>query len=99
MAWRMVMYDIESDALRTRLARRLEALGFVRLQYSIFCGNHTEAQWEYCAKKLDILLSKISPPDKCYILPVSGRILRNTSYFGDRPELEGLLHEKLVYWL
>ncbi|MEM6846087.1 MAG: CRISPR-associated endonuclease Cas2 [Bacteroidota bacterium] len=35
----LVSYDIESNRLRTKFAKKLLALGLSRIQYSLFMGN------------------------------------------------------------
>lgn len=38
----LVSYDIQHDNLRIKLAKKLTALGLIRVQYSVFMGNVPE---------------------------------------------------------
>ncbi|MBK8110503.1 MAG: CRISPR-associated endonuclease Cas2 [Saprospiraceae bacterium] len=38
--------------MRTKMAKLLLQFGFIRLQKSVFCGQHNEDQWNKCKSKL-----------------------------------------------
>ena len=46
----LIVYDISSDRIRTKVAKRLVAEGYERIQLSVFCGNPNPKQvrglWE-----------------------------------------------------
>lgn len=46
----LIAYDISSNTVRAKVARRLIALGYERIQLSVFCGNnnpeHVRGLWQ-----------------------------------------------------
>jgi CRISPR-associated endonuclease Cas2 len=61
----MVCYDITENRPRTRLADWLEREGFLRIQYSIFVGRMTAAQWRKFRRKLEVFhLAECEPEDR-----------------------------------
>jgi CRISPR-associated endonuclease Cas2 len=96
----MIFYDVSDDGLRTKLHNKLEALGFVRLQYSVFCGRHTDGQWLYCKYQLDELVrDKLECNDKINILCIKPDELRKMVYLGSPSEIEEILNPPLVLWI
>ncbi len=100
MKVRMIFYDISEDGLRTRLHNKLEALGFVRLQYSVFCGKHKDAQWKYCRQEIDqIILGRLGEKDKLNIMIIKPIDLRRMHSLGDRSDIEFILDPPRVLWI
>ncbi|MBK7304084.1 MAG: CRISPR-associated endonuclease Cas2 [Saprospiraceae bacterium] len=100
MKTRIICYDIESDNVRTVLAKRLEALGFIRIQYSVFCGSHNDTQWTRCHDIVeDLLKDKMTETDKVYILQIPPVALRKMLYFGEELEIDEILGTKKVLWI
>ena len=54
----LVVYDIEDDSLRSRVAATLEANGLVRLQFSVFVGDKTRNMMENVALELQKLVGR-----------------------------------------
>jgi len=100
MKTRMIFYDLESDLIRTRLAKKLLALGFIRIQYSVFCGCHTDSQWEYCKTEIDIILDvDFNEGDKVHILQIKPILLKQMKFYGEALDLDQIYMNKPVYWI
>lgn len=75
-----VLYDIQNDRARDRVARICKQAGLYRVQYSCFLGTLDEHE-------LDTLELKIEPEinpesDKVYIFPMSRSELKSTVLLG-----------------
>ncbi len=75
-----VLYDIEQDRARTKVAKYCKQAGLYRVQYSCFLGRVT-------ANDKDTLEIKIAAEinverDKVYIFPMSKNELRDTVLLG-----------------
>lgn len=75
-----VLYDIEQDRARTKVAKYCKQAGLYRVQYSCFLGRVT-------ANDKDTLEIKITAEinlerDKVYIFPMSKNELRDTVLLG-----------------
>lgn len=75
-----VLYDIQEDRARNRVAKICKQAGLYRVQYSCFLGTLDE-------HNLDVLELKISPEinpdaDKVYIFPMSRSELKTTVLLG-----------------
>jgi CRISPR-associated protein Cas2 len=78
IAW--VLYDIENDRARTRVAKFCKQAGLYRVQLSCFLGTLD-------AHELDTLQLRIEPEinpdiDKVYIFPMSRAELKATTLLG-----------------
>ncbi|MCA0236279.1 MAG: CRISPR-associated endonuclease Cas2 [Bacteroidetes bacterium] len=75
-----VLYDIQNDRSRDRVAKTCKKAGLYRVQYSCFLGTLDEHE-------LDTLELQITPQinpdiDKVYIFPMSRSELKNTTLLG-----------------
>lgn len=70
----LVIYDISSNALRERLARRLFDYGLHRVQLSAFCGDLNSHDREALLKELPNFIG--SGRDRIYVVPLCDRCLR-----------------------
>ncbi|MBK9270710.1 MAG: CRISPR-associated endonuclease Cas2 [Saprospiraceae bacterium] len=96
----MIFYDIESNPVRTKLHNKLEALGFVRLQYSVFCGMHSDSQWRYCRDEIDqVIKDKLGPGDKLNIMTVKPIDLRQMHFLGEPADLDAILNPPKILWI
>lgn len=99
MPTRLVFYDITDDRHRTRLAKKLEAWGFERIQYSVFCGKCTEAQWQRYWKSIQHQAQKYGDgSEKIYTVIISINELKNMLHLGEKPDLSIALNEKITIW-
>ncbi|GJM34631.1 MAG: hypothetical protein DHS20C18_36320 [Saprospiraceae bacterium] len=78
IAW--VLYDIENDRARTRVAKFCKQAGLYRVQYSVFLGTLN-------AEEKDVLELQIEQEvnlqkDKVYIFPMSQPEMRRTTCLG-----------------
>jgi CRISPR-associated protein Cas2 len=75
-----VMYDIEKDKARTRIAKNCKQAGLYRVQYSVFLGT-LEAN-EKDALRLQIMDEMNEDVDSVYIFPMSKNELQQTVLLG-----------------
>lgn len=100
MILRLVTYDIEEDKYRNKLAKKLEAFGFERIQKSVFCGTHTLTQWRRCWVAIQLLHRRYGiPDDKVYVLVIGKKMLRSMQYLGLEPDKKKILNEILTLWV
>lgn len=100
MTIRMVFYDISIDKCRSKLAQKLEAWGFLRMQYSVFCGKHTTTQWKHCWQKIQHIVAKYgNGTEKIYVIILSPSQLLEMKTIGDAPEVIQILNEKITMWV
>ena len=84
----MVSYDLESDRLRMRVAKKLLAAGLHRVQYSVFMGT-LDGNDEL---KLRNELAKIpqstefAPQDSIMMIPLHDYSLKHIELFGAIPQ-------------
>jgi CRISPR-associated protein Cas2 len=93
----LICYDISEDRLRTRIAKRLERAGCVRLQRSVFVAP------DFDARRLGILrgaLLKMFPATLGYeesllVIPIERDNLSSITLLGDTVRTEELLKKVL----
>ena len=91
-----VLYDIENDKARTRVARHCKQAGLYRVQLSCFLGSLD-------AHELDTLQLQIEPliatdRDKVYIFPMSRSELRSTILLGQAFDKKMVTDEVLALY-
>jgi CRISPR-associated protein Cas2 len=78
IAW--VLYDIEQDRARNRVAKYCKQAGLCRVQYSVFLGTLNENEKDSLELQIE---DEINPnKDKVYIFPMSKSELRATTVLG-----------------
>lgn len=96
----LISYDIANDKGRTKLSKQLEQFGFERLQYSVFAGHCTTAQWRNWKKGLHHLFLKYkSEGDKFYVIPQSEKHFRKTEMTGAEFDVDWVTGKTLVLFL
>lgn len=76
----LISYDIADDALRTKVAQRLLAIGCVRLQKSVFAGTVKDALHK---ELLRWLAKKVTAPDdSVFVLDVGPDTLQQARWIG-----------------
>lgn len=75
-----VMYDIENDRVRTKIARYCKQSGLYRVQYSVFLGNINENEKDTLQLQIEDLIDE--DQDSVYIFPMSKTGLQNTVLLG-----------------
>lgn len=78
IAW--VLYDIEQDRARSRVARYCKQAGLYRVQYSVFLGTLNDHEKDTLELQIE---AEINPDkDKVYIFPMSKSELKSTTVLG-----------------
>jgi CRISPR-associated protein Cas2 len=78
IAW--VMYDIENDKARTKVAKLCKQAGLYRVQYSVFLGTIDKNQKDTLQLKIEELIEEAK--DSVYIFPMSKNELQQTVLLG-----------------
>lgn len=100
MILRLIIYDIEDDRYRTKLADVLEAKGLVRLQKSVFAGRHPQHQWKKIwATIQDLHKKRGGEQDKVYSMIVSRQMYKAMHFLGIPPPIEDVAEDKLMMWI
>lgn len=75
-----VLYDIEKDRSRTKVAKACEQAGLYRVQYSCFLGTLTPSDKDTLRLKIEELINL--EKDKVYIFPMNKGELQQTDLLG-----------------
>jgi len=75
-----VLYDIENDRARSRVAKRCKQAGLYRVQYSVFLGSLDAHEKDTLEIQLKDEINK--EVDKVYIFPMSKAELKDTVLLG-----------------
>lgn len=75
-----VMYDIENDKARTRIAKYCKQAGLYRVQYSVFLGTVNSNQKDELQLRIEPEINVDT--DKVYLFPMSQNELRETVLLG-----------------
>jgi CRISPR-associated endonuclease Cas2 len=96
--YKLLFYDIENDKIRTRLAKKLEELGMVRLQYSVFLGSGTAIYWGKALEKIEkISVHFNTATDSCCILTIDEKQIKAMPIFGNQAILNNFVIENPAY--
>lgn len=96
----IISYDVAADKGRTKLAKQLKAFGFERLQYSVFAGHCTDAQWRAWRKTLNGLFEKHKTEgDKLYAFPQSEKLFRQTEVSGEAFDMDWIIGRALMLYI
>jgi len=75
-----VMYDIESDRARTRVAKYCKQAGLYRVQYSVFLGTLDRDRKDTLLLQIEEEINE--EKDKVYIFPMSKDELKRSILLG-----------------
>lgn len=75
-----VMYDIEQDRARTKIAKACQQSGLYRVQYSVFLGTLDADQKDTLQLRIEELMDE--DVDSVYIFPMSKDELKETELLG-----------------
>ncbi|WP_238807765.1 CRISPR-associated endonuclease Cas2 [Emticicia aquatica] len=78
IAW--VMYDIENDKARTKVAKVCKQAGLYRVQFSVFLGTLDKSRKDTLQLQIEELINEES--DSVYIFPMSKNELQETVLLG-----------------
>lgn len=75
-----VMYDIENDRARTRVAKYCKQAGLYRVQYSVFLGSINSNEKDTLGLQIEAEINE--DKDKVYIFPMSRDELQSAILLG-----------------
>jgi CRISPR-associated protein Cas2 len=78
IAW--VIYDVENDKARSKVAKSCKQAGLYRVQLSVFLGTLDAEQKDILSLQLEALINP--DRDKIYIFPMSKSELQQTILLG-----------------
>jgi CRISPR-associated protein Cas2 len=98
--YKLVFYDVENDKIRTKLAKKLEEMGLVRLQYSVFIGNGNYVYWSKVIEKIKKLSEKLNAEtDSCCFLNAEEKQVKGMKIFGKQAILRNFIIDDPSYLL
>jgi len=80
-----VVYDIEEDAVRSRLAKRLAYYGLRRVQYSVFNGIVTLKNKNELLREINELV--LGEKDKIHVIDLCEACRKEVIIIGKMPEV------------
>ena len=83
-----VMYDIENDKVRTRIAKYLIKKGCMRVQKSIYLAKTSSAVYQEIADALRDINAMYKNNDSIFLLPVPEDKLRHMRIIGKNVDIE-----------
>lgn len=90
----LIFYDISTDSIRTKIAKRLIVEGYERIQLSVFVGTPHPNQNKLLWKNLRTWL-KVEPTAQFCVIRVASLNFRNMTLIGkNKLDLAFLLGEK-----
>lgn len=75
-----VLYDIENDRARTKIAKACQQAGLYRVQFSCFLGTLTAHEKDSLQLQLEELMDEKT--DKVYLFPMNKTELQQTALLG-----------------
>jgi CRISPR-associated protein Cas2 len=75
-----VLYDIEDDKVRNKIAKSCKHAGLYRVQFSVFLGTLEKNQKDVLELQIEDLIDK--EKDSVYIFPMSKNELQTTALLG-----------------
>ncbi len=90
----LICYDITSDALRTKMGKKILEYGLERINKSVYLGSITDSSLTALEALLSGLVQqKGEPQDSLIILPVTAQQVQDMRVYGenglDKQELTG----------
>jgi CRISPR-associated endonuclease Cas2 len=96
----LICYDLENDALRARIAKRLLQDGLERVNRSVYLGECSETVLKHLTGWLRRAMQKAGPNDSLLILPVTKNAVWNMEILGrndyDLPTITGDRHTLII---
>ncbi|MBK9302243.1 MAG: CRISPR-associated endonuclease Cas2 [Bacteroidetes bacterium] len=96
--YKLLVYDIEDDKQRTKLAKLFEKLGFVRLQKSVWLGHGNETYWGKCLERIKKACSKLDQQANVSIITIAPQALESIIQFGS-VNLQSIINELTLTYL
>ena len=96
--YKLVFYDIVDDKIRTKLANKLEEMGLVRLQYSVFFGRGNTVYWSKVSEKIKKLTVDFVPAsDSCCFLIIEEKPLKSMKIYGNQTFMKNYIIDDPAY--
>lgn len=96
----LICYDIEQNALRTRIAQHLVKTGLDRVNLSVYLGACSETELKHLSQWLKAAMQKAGPKDSLIILPVTQHAVWHMEVLGkndyDIPMITGDRHTLII---
>ncbi len=89
-----VMYDIESNKVRSQVVKYLQRKGCVRVQRSIFLADLAISEYDSIRKDLAAVQAAYDNNDSILIVPISSDYLRAMKIIGQKIEVDVIMHNK-----
>lgn len=89
-----VMYDIESNKVRTQVVKYLQRKGCTRVQKSIFLANLPNSVYNEIRTDLTEVQAAYENNDSILVVPVSTDMLRSMKIIGQNIEIDVITHSK-----
>ncbi len=89
-----VLYDIEKDKARNKVAKYCKQAGLYRVQYSIFLGSVNSNEKDELQLKIEDEINE--EKDRVYIFPMSRNELSNTVLLGQAFDKKLVTNEVLA---
>ncbi len=90
----LIVYDISSDRIRTKIADQLVAHSYDRLQLSVFSGLYHPRHFPQLWENIRRLLAD-EPEAKFFVIPLPDSSLRDMTVLGQyRPDIDYLTGDK-----
>ncbi|MGN0186719.1 MAG: CRISPR-associated endonuclease Cas2 [Paludibacteraceae bacterium] len=89
-----VMYDIESDKVRTQVVKYLQRKGCMRIQRSIFLADLPPATYDSIRNDLAVVQAAYDNNDSILVVPISTDYLRSMKIIGQNINLDLMLHNR-----
>lgn len=90
----LLLYDISTNSIRTKVAKLLIQEGFERMQFSVYTGLENPYKNTYLWNKLSQLLQE-EPTAKLYVIKLTKNNLKNMKIIGIfEQDIDYLIGEK-----
>jgi CRISPR-associated endonuclease Cas2 len=87
----LIMYDIENNKVRSRIAKYLEKNGCIRIQKSIFIAKSKSGKFEEILETLRDVQSYYQNEDSILLVPVNTSDIRSMKIIGKTLDIEILI--------
>lgn len=97
---KLLIYDIESDKIRTKIAKEAERKGLIRLQKSVWTGDMDKSKWKkFWQWVLEYTEGKLVSDDKIYCIIIEPNALRDMIKIGEQIDIDYICGTKLVEFI
>jgi len=83
-----ITYDIQDNKIRTHIAKYLQRLGLIRVQYSVFFGDIHREDFNKIKDTLKAINDMYENKDSIFIIPIGEDVLNKTKVIGKNVDFE-----------